>query len=316
MKEVFKLPRTPRIKSHTAIYHIMARSISEVRLFRSNDDKNKFLSYLKKYKDMFSFYVYSFCLMDNHVHLLIDSNGADVSKFMHNINQCYAQYYNRKYNRTGHVFGDRFKSKIADTDLSVMLISAYIHNNPKDIKGFKQHVENYKYSSLGIYLGKWQDAFNIIDKNFILQYFNPDPVLAIVRYFEFVKSRTETSIDDTTIDDLELVNTYTTYKSYSKPLIRDITPEQIIEFVSSSYNFNKFDINIKYNHSASEFRSICIFLMRNLCNLYYSQICDIIGNITLSSVSYLCNKGYNIVHNTLKYHNIINKFLEKYQVCF
>ncbi|MFU0825300.1 transposase [Clostridium sp.] len=310
------MPRTPRIKSDTAIYHIMARSISEVRLFRSNDDKNKFLSYLKKYKDMFSFHVYGFCLMDNHLHLLINSNGADISKFMHNINQCYAQYYNRKYNRTGHVFGDRFKSRIADTDLSVMLISAYIHNNPKDIKGFKQHVENYKYSSLGIYLGKWQDEFKIIDKDFILQYFNQDPILAIVRYFEFVKSRTKTDIDDNIIDDLELVNTCTVYKSYSKPLIRNINPQQIIEFVSSSYNFNKSDINIKYNHSASEFRSICIFLMRNLCNLYYAEICDIIGNITLSSISYLCNKGYNIVHNTSKYHNIINEFLEKSSVCF
>lgn len=172
IKEVFKLPRTSRVKRETAIYHIMARSISEVQLFKSIDDKNKFLSYIKKYKNIFSFRVYAFCIMDNHIHLLIDSNGADISKFMHSINQCYAQYYNRKYNRNGHVFGDRFKSKIADSDSSIICMSAYIHNNPKDIKGFKNCVENYKYSSLGIYLGRHKDNFNLIDKDFILQYFN------------------------------------------------------------------------------------------------------------------------------------------------
>lgn len=310
------MPRTSRIKREIAIYHIMARSISEIELFRSADDKNRFLSYIKKYKDMFSFKVYAFCIMNNHIHLLIDSNGADISKFMHNINQCYAQYYNKKYNRTGHVFGDRFKSKIADNDSSILCMSAYIHNNPKDIKGFKDCVENYKYSSLGIYLGKHKDNFNIIDKDFILQYFNIDPILAITRYFKFTKSRCGIDIYDVIINEAEFLKTSTDYRTYREPIVRNINPQQVIEFVSNSYNFKASDISIKHNYKSSEFRAICVFLMRNLCDLHYSQICSILGNLTLSSVSQLCSKGYSIVHNNLKYTNIIDEFLDKYRYSY
>lgn len=308
------MPRTSRIKSDDAIYHVILRNIKEISLFRNGGDKNMFLRYIKKYKDIFSFKIYAFCIMDTHVHLLIDSYGADISKFMHNINQCYAQYYNRKYNRNGPVFGDRFKSKIADTDLSMMCMSAYIHNNPKDIKGFKNSVENYKYSSLGIYLGKYEDNYKILDRDFILQYFNPDPILAVKRYFKFVKFRAGMGVEDININEYELLNIPTDYKSYRRPLFRDINPQKIIEFVSASYGFNKTDIHIKHKHTPSEFRAICVFLMRSLCNLHFSQICNILGNITLSSISRLCSKGYDITTNDPKYANIINIFLENYAV--
>lgn len=308
------MPRTSRIKRELGIYHIMARSISEITLFRNYNDKNVFLKYLKRYKDIFSFKVYAYCIMNNHFHLLIDANGADISKFMHNINQCYAQYYNRKYCRNGHVFGDRFKSKIAYNDLSVMCMSAYIHNNPKDIKGFKNRVEDYNYSSLGIYLGNYKDNLGIIDRDFVLQYFHNDPIIAPVRYFQFVKSRTNINADDISADEFEFLNIPYEYKPYKKPIIRNIDPQQILEYVSNYYEFEKSDVYIKYKHKPSEFRAISVFLMRNLCNLHYSEICGMLGNITLSAVSRLCYKGYSSVCSNPKYNNIIDKFLQTYKI--
>ena len=110
------MARKARLKSGDAIYHIMCKSISEVNLFRDSEDKEKYLSLTKKYKKLYNVKIYGYCLMDNHAHLLIDANGADISKVMHGINFSYAMYFNKKYEREGHLFKDRFKSKIVDND--------------------------------------------------------------------------------------------------------------------------------------------------------------------------------------------------------
>lgn len=311
---MLNLPRVARIKREIAIYHIMSRSITEIDLFRNDKDKNVYLKYVRKYKDIFSFKVYAFCLMNNHVHFLINSNGSDISKFMHCINQCYSQYFNKKYNRSGPLFRDRFKSKIADTDVSVINISAYIHNNPKDIRGYMNCVENYKYSSLGIYLGKQEDNFKLLDKDFILGYFSPDPILSVCRYVKFVKSRLGND-NITFINEANLLQEHSqlsTMKSYNKPVMRNINPEEIIKFISEHYSFNGIDIHVKYNHISSKFRSICIFLMRNLCNLTFREMLTFIGNLTLSSLSRLCSRGYYLVTNDPEYKDIINFFVEKH----
>jgi len=304
------LPRSARIKRSNGIYHIMARSISEVTLFRSDKDKNVYLKYIKKYRDIFSFKVYAYCLMSNHIHFLIDSNGSDISKFMHCINQCYSQYFNRKYNRHGHLFGDRFKSKLADTDGSVINISAYIHNNPKDIKGYFNCVENYKYSSFGIYLGKLKDNFSILDKEFIMNYFQNDPLHSIVRYKSFVKSRIGIN-ENTDLNSISEGNgTNSEYRSYKRASIGHFSPKEIVEFVSKNYSFDKHHLNIKFKRKSSIFRSICVFLMRNLCDMKLVDMTSVINDLTLSSLSRLCDKGYKLITYNSKYINAIDDFIQ------
>lgn len=310
------MPRTARIKSPESVYHIMSRSIGEIDLFRTDKDKNTYLKYIKKYKDIFSFKLYSFCLMSNHVHLLIDSNGADVSKFMHCINQSYSQYYNKKHNRHGHLFGDRFKSKIAHNDVSVMCISAYIHNNPKDIRGYKNCVENYLYSSFGIYIGKHKHFDDILDKDFILKYFNQDPILAISKYVHFTKSRSGMDAENVDLSsfNFQFSDDLSNYRSYKSHIMKGISPQDIVIHVTKLYGFSESDLHIKYNHKSCEFRALCVLLIRNLCDLNLSQICDYIGNITLSSLSYLCNKGYHIIKNEPKYHLILDKIVQEHKL--
>ena len=93
------MPRKPRVKTDDSIFHIMCKSISEVTLFRDNEDKNKYLFLIKKYKTLYNFKIYGYCLMDTHSHLMIDANGSDISKVMHGINFSYAMYFNRKYKK-------------------------------------------------------------------------------------------------------------------------------------------------------------------------------------------------------------------------
>ena len=148
------MARNARLKLADAIYHIMCKSISEVNLFRDCEDKEMYLSLIKKYKKLYNVKIYGYCLMDNHAHILADANGADISKVMHGINFSYARYFNKKYKREGHLFKDRFKSKIVDGERYLKTVSLYIHNNPTDISEFKDCPEKYAFSSLGYILEK------------------------------------------------------------------------------------------------------------------------------------------------------------------
>jgi REP element-mobilizing transposase RayT len=309
---VLLLPRIARIKFNNANYHIMMRSISELPLFRNNKDKEKFLEILSKYKNMFMFNVLAYCLMDTHVHLLIYANGADISKFMHAINQSYAQYYNKKYNRHGHVFADRFKSKIAKKDFDILNISAYIHNNPKDIRGYRNCVENYKYSSFGIYIGKIKNNYNIIDTNFLLNYYGEDPILCRKRYFKFVKQVINSDINQIDINEFEFINAPSKYISGKEVLLRNMNPQTIINFICKNLNTDYLDIYIKYKKSTSDLKALCVFILRGLCDYKLTEISSFIRNLTLSSLSKLCSKGYDLVKSNSNYRQIINKLVKQY----
>lgn len=186
------MPRRARIKDPAAIYHIICRSNSELLLFRNNRDKEHYLKLLKRYLGKCKCRLYGYCLMDNHVHLHLDANGYDISKFMHSLNNAYVWYYNKKYARHGHLFQDRFVSRILVTDVHNLVVSAYIHNNPHDIRGYYGKEEMYEYSSYGIYLGIKNDRYGIVDTNFIKSLFGlRDDAGFAVRYHNFVKGRHE-----------------------------------------------------------------------------------------------------------------------------
>ena len=94
---VIFVARTSRIKRKHGIYHIMVKSIPELKLYNDNEDKDKYLKIIKEKQVLFGFKIYAFCIMSNHGHFIIDSNGADISEIMQSINSKYAFYFNRKY---------------------------------------------------------------------------------------------------------------------------------------------------------------------------------------------------------------------------
>ncbi|OFI06776.1 transposase IS200 like protein [Clostridium acetireducens DSM 10703] len=305
------MPRTARIKISNGVYHVIVRSIKEIKLFRNNLDKKRYLNLMNKYKKIFLFNVYSFCLMNTHAHFIINSNGADISKFMHNINQCYARYYNKKYDRHGPVFAERFKSIIIKDDKYLLCLSAYIHNNPKDIFKYKNNVDKYKFSSFKDYISNKSNGYLNIDTHFILKKFSLNIALSKKLYENFVYSRIGLDPkNNSNFNDFEQLNIKTEYRSELKPIIRNISPNKIIDFTSNYLKINSNYINIKYNRKLTNFRCLCALLMRSLCNFSYKQICHTLGNITCSHISNLCNKGFYLMEN--KYKNIIFDFINSY----
>ena len=300
------MPRCARVKSFDSVYHIMVRSISDTPLYKCSDDKDKYLSLIKKYQDVYLFKVYAFCIMDSHTHIIIDGSGADISKVMHSINQCYAQYFNRKYKRHGHLFQDRFKSKIVYDDRYLIALSSYIHKNPSDITMYKDKIEYYKYSSLGIYLGIMDDTYDIVDTAFILNQFSKDSIAAKKQYIDFVHRSEEDEAEDN-----EFRHERAEYRSERVILVRNKKPCEVIEFVAAYTKQDRNTINVKYTKTTIEFKSLSALLLRGICDMKQKDICREFGNITQANASRLCLKGLKLINEKNEYKNIIKDFLRE-----
>ena len=124
------MPRRPRQLSSTGIYHLMLRGVNRQRIFEEPADYEYFLNCLKKTQEISNATFYAYCLMTNHIHLLIGEGWESISVTMKRIGVRYAGWFNRKYNRVGHLFQDRFRSKAVTDDAYYLMVLLYIHNNP------------------------------------------------------------------------------------------------------------------------------------------------------------------------------------------
>lgn len=300
------MPRHAREKGEGCTYHIMIRSIKEVKLFADYKDKDKYLCIMKEYQKKYLFKVYSYCLMDNHAHFEIYADGADISKIMHGINFTYARYYNYRHGRYGHLFQDRFKSNIVSTEKYLLSLSGYIHNNPSKIG---RDEKKYPYSSLGIYIGLFKDQFGLIDTEPILSYFGKDIILARRQYLRFV----EQCSNEDDIYDTEFKNEATEYRSEKSIIIRNYSVDDITGYVAYKTGVKADALHMKHCHKAREIRAIFTFLLKCFCNMRCRDIGKILGNITESRVSKLCSVGLNLLYNDEKYNGMIYDFMEKYK---
>ena len=111
------MARKPRNYIDNVCYHIVLRGNQKQFTFHDNEDFKKFFTILRKYKLQYKNKIYAYCAMDNHFHLLLDPfNAKSLSGFMQAVNMCYAQYYNYKYKKCGHLWQDRFKSYVVTKD--------------------------------------------------------------------------------------------------------------------------------------------------------------------------------------------------------
>ncbi|HHX61553.1 MAG TPA: transposase [Epulopiscium sp.] len=285
------MPRIARVTTTSHSYHIMVRSIKELELFKEDEDKIKYFQLIEKSQLKYGFKVYSYCLMNNHGHLIIDPAGADISKVMHVINFSYAKYFNKKYNRYGHVFQDRFKSKIIDTERYMITLSAYIHNNPKDIPGYEKNVQDYPFSSFKDYL-KETDTFKILDRPFLEDLIGFKNKENRNKYASLVQESTSEEVET----EVEFVNPETEYYSHKKIIVRHRKPNEVIKYVSNHLKQNPQDIHVKYKRQYTRIRALACFCMSSLCDITQEEICEVIGNITQSGVSYLTGKGLEMIY--------------------
>ena len=149
------MPRTARPIATSGIYHIMLRGINRQDIFTDDTDRQRFLQLLEQLPQDYTpigerlpdtCTLYAYCLMSNHVHLLYRQGTEEVDQSMKRLEVSYAQYFNKKYGRTGHFFQDRFKSEPCEDFSYFLTLLRYIHQNP--IKaGITHFAEEYPWSS-------------------------------------------------------------------------------------------------------------------------------------------------------------------------
>lgn len=161
------MPRQPRIILSHSYYHIISRGNNKNHIFRFSIDYFYYLDLLRKYKKELPFDLYHYCLMPNHVHLLIQTkNSHNFSTFMKKLNLSYFYYYQKNYGWTGYFWQGRFKSQPVGKDEYFIQCGKYIELNPVRAN-LVVTPEEYQFSSSRYYI---QGVDNdIITPDFIYQ---------------------------------------------------------------------------------------------------------------------------------------------------
>lgn len=154
------MPREARLFIKGACYHVMSRGINKMQTFLDDEDYEKYINFIAKYKRRFAFKLYGWCGMPNHPHLIISSDS--LSKVMHMLNFSYAQYFNNKYERVGYLWQDRFKSYVVQKDRYLINLISYIEYNPVRAN-IVSNPEDYRWSSYQARL-LGEDEFSILDR--------------------------------------------------------------------------------------------------------------------------------------------------------
>ena len=168
------MSRQARQKCESNIYHVMLRGAGQQQIFEDTEDSDRFLEILAECKQISEFALYAYCLMGNHVHLLIKEQREPLEQIVKRIATRYVYWFNTKYERCGHLFQDRFKSEPVGDEKYFLTVLRYIHQNPVKA-GICNAVEDYAYSSYREYV----TSAKIIDTEFAFAHISPEDFVQI-----------------------------------------------------------------------------------------------------------------------------------------
>jgi putative transposase len=140
------MPRQPRIEVSGALYHVTARGNERKALFRDDSDRREYLARAALYREKFHFRLLAYCLMTNHVHLAIRAGDEPLCRIMARLHSSYAEWFNRRHNRVGHLFQGRYKAFLVQEDRRFHALVRYIHLNPVKAR-LVERAADYPWSS-------------------------------------------------------------------------------------------------------------------------------------------------------------------------
>ena len=147
------MSRKPRVEFAGAFYHVISRGNQRQTIFHSDADRGYYLDRLEHYRERYGFTLYAYVLMTNHVHLLVETGRVPLSKVMQGLQFTYTRYYNRKYDKVGHLFQGRYKAILCDRESYLLELVRYLHLNPARMR-HPVDPWRYRWSSHGAYVGK------------------------------------------------------------------------------------------------------------------------------------------------------------------
>lgn len=294
------MARPLRVEYPGAVYHVINRGNAGENIFRSNRDREKFLEYIEKAAERFLLNIHAYCLMNNHFHILLETQRSNLSRALHWFSVSYAGYYNRRYHRIGHLFHGRFKSILVDADEYLKQLSRYIHLNPVRAGLVNQPID-YPWSSYPIYAGKITTS-KWVETEWLLSQFGRTRKIAIKNYKNFVenvdakslKNPAEDIVGGFILGSLGFVNwvkdNFLSQRSEDKeiPQLRQLKPkiskETVIEYVCREFGCD-LDIILRKGQKRNLARDTSIYLARELTSESGISLGEYFGNISNAAIT-------------------------------
>ena len=260
--------RPLRIEYPGAWYHFTCRGNERGLIFKDDSDRREFLSILKESLEKYKVLLHGYVLMENHFHLNLHTPQGNLNRFAQRFNTAYTVYFNRRYNRTGHLYQGRYKAILVEKDSYLLALSRYIHLNPAKIKRIKKlpipeqidYLRNYKWSSnRGYGLLRYREDFMCY--NDVLEYTGGDNKYGRKGYREFVEEGLLTDVgspfegikgqvvlgESGFVDwvyekVLKDAKPDKTEQSKSRELVKEVRQEFIIDTVCRAFKVSKADL--------------------------------------------------------------------------
>ena len=299
------MARPLRVEYPGAFYHVINRGNNQEKIFKNDRDKEKFLEYLEKANERFSIIIHTYCLMNNHFHLLVETPEPNLSVAMQWINVSYATYFNRKHGRHGHLFQGRFKAILIDADEYLKHLSRYIHLNPVRAK-MVSLPSKYQWSSYSALIGKLKaPPFHKTD--WLLSNFGKSKKEARRNYQDFVEGMDLKTIENPhnqitegfILGDLDFVNwvkeTFLSSRQDEKeiPQLKKLKPkvklDTVVEAVCEEFDCTNEQIITK-GRKNNKAREAAIHIARDLSGMSCKDLGLYFGGVSGALITIMYNR--------------------------
>jgi len=172
------MARPQRIEYEGAVYHVTARGNEQRALFADDSDRGRFVRVLSESVESFKIRLYLFCLMTNHIHLVLETPRGNLSRFMHRLQTAYTVYFNHRHQRHGHLMQGRYGASLVERDAYLLRLSRYVHLNPVFTKTWRSRPVGERRAGLRQY--PWSSYRSYIGRDWRLAWVDYAPILAAV----------------------------------------------------------------------------------------------------------------------------------------
>jgi REP element-mobilizing transposase RayT len=179
------MPRAPRVEIPGGIFHVYARGSRQQTIYRTRGDRLTYLGLLSRTIERYRWHCLAYCLMGNHVHLLIETPEANLGKGMQNLHGRYAQRLNQRYGTKGALFESRYGCVVMENDAQLWMATRYIARNPVEA-GLCADADQYEWSSYGFVLASMPPRFLSIHR--LLAYLSVDGGDPLENYRQLVRA--------------------------------------------------------------------------------------------------------------------------------
>jgi REP element-mobilizing transposase RayT len=179
------MPRAPRVQVAGGVYHVISRGNRRQTVFHDDVDYGSFIELLEIVVRRYGWRCHGYCLMPNHFHLLIETPAPNISEGMQRLNSRYAQWFNRRYGYSGHLFQGRFYGRLVESAYHLLELSRYVVANPVRA-GLCSHAGEWRWSSYRAVVGEVKRA-TFLTVGWLLNQFGRDLERARATFREFVR---------------------------------------------------------------------------------------------------------------------------------